>query len=408
MKKFKIVIDDLSNNTPIRSTRKHYNIEMELSNCPAASKMKSILNRLIVSQARSFKFTCDGMVNSKSFSATLARMTLLEDLHIGYVYGFTKFSFSFNEVNLPRLKEISLMGHETEILSRIAASNVTKMTLLSLYSNALSPSAGDHLTSFLKNCNKTVNLWIDSNYAERFFRSNWKDCDIKLSSLCVRSSVRPLGIAISLTANLKSFLITQAPTLTDLDFSLESQDGLPEDFFRQIFTVLRHLSGLEMLTLPYEIDDISKIAQFNQKLTSLSVKSITKPLEAGLNMKNLTVLNVESIPDAESWKSIIMNSPQLGWVTVSNEIGQDFRASMKVLMQHPNVQDLVISSHETSRLKKIFDQISSNYGNLESLSLKLEQFENRRSMEISFPADPTEWNKIEQKKRFRETFLLGR
>lgn len=404
MAKFKIVINDINFKEPIRSTRRHYNIEMDLSTYPATQKMKATLNRLIVSQARSFKFACYGMVNPKSFSAALARMTLLEDLHIGRILGLTKFSCA--DVNLPRLKEILLMGHETQILDDITASNVTKLHVLSTYSNALSASAGDHLTTFLKKCNKTIALWIDSNYAKCFFRIAWKDCDIKLSSLCVRSSVRPIGIAndSSFIENMKRFFITQAPTLTTLDISLEPQDGLPVDFFKQIFTLLRHLPRLEMLTLPCEIDDINKIATFNQKLSSLSVRSITKPLEAGLNMKNLMILNVESIPDAESWKSVTKNSPKLRWVTVSNEIGQDFKESMQVLMEHPDVQDLVISSHETNRLRQIFDLISSNYGNLESLNLKLGRY--KKSMEFSFPADPTEWNKSEQKKRFEEMFPL--
>lgn len=424
MKKFKLVIDDSKFDEPFISSRKHQNIELRrtIGHAPDTS----IKDKINISGAKTFYSTRgeEGLDDSLGLTQTLELMPLLEVLSVVGYDGPSKHCYT--QVHLPKLKRIELKGINAAILQYLTASKVTIVYphYLSHLTPIQSPSKAEIVSSFVMKCKDIENLCLDTSIVEHFLKSSWKDLKLWFFYLILTT---PIADVPSFIANLKCFFASQA--LTEFICNYDTDGGavtvvIPtENLLKGVWDNMKYLPKLERLMFPFfKVDKISDLARFNSKLTSLRVLRITGPVEADLQMTSLKALTVQFIEDedADAWKSIIESSPNLEAVVIGNVVdAQDFTEHIEVLLRHPKMKFLMFSSLEPLNLHKIFNQISSNYGNLKSLTLKQLDFSHcvhghcllgsKKSMEFVFPADPTEWNaNASEKKRLKEMFPLDK
>lgn len=423
MKKFKLALKQLPIDQFI-STRYHQNIELLLCAKSEGESTDNLKRHFMFSQAKNFKIIMgyNSSVNYLELTSVLEAMPLLQEL---FIESDGVISDNFNsKVDLPKLKQLTVLLPDAKFFQCITARNLTQLVLSTEDENYFEHDSIEnvqHLASFLEDCEKITTLKINSYIFEDLFTNNkWKDFHLKLSTFHI-SVFKELD-----TAALREFLRSQAPSLTSLGID-DDWDKLPTDFIGAILrhltnlkclnyaglcesdeSFLRYLPKLESLTLSI-VKDINSIARFNRKLTYLKVFALENSIDAGLKFAELKHFVIEWDDSETFWLDVIKNSPIIETVEIKMYDGAEesnFEDIVRVLLEKPSLRHLKFSNDCSFCLKKLFEIISSNYGNLKSLSMCGLGFDCAwKTIEFLFPTNRSEWDAEAQKMLLEKSFL---
>lgn len=460
MTKFQLRLDSRKlENLNIETTnirRKHCNVQI-LS--PKIGEILKIIEHFDISCTKLFSIDRSTFIGRSELLIILRKMPLLERLILPVRIRIDD-EPKAQAVELCNLKYIEIaMENFSNILPVITTNKLLQFECTRMEDS--SDEDVNEFVEFLERSTKLKSLKINANLLYKTFALKQQtQFKLELSSLGIRFYFISLHYTFDqgFCANFNNFLISQASSLTSLNFL---KLYFPEPILLTIFNRLRLLSslGLDASSLPtkqkfYEKikplsllkkvflsgsfscheaakgffgncpniehfcyhktmgDEINYLAEYNQKLTKLSVPSLVSSLHKDLRFNNLKTFSVYSIPVASVWMSLIERSPLIENLVVKHVPPKAIsRETIDALLQQKSLRNLIFWVGYNDG-KMIFDKLKINYGTLKSLEISnsIQVFKNgkavSKSAKFNFPEDPTLWDIEEQEKKFEDAFLL--
>lgn len=442
MKKFKLNLDwykpcELS----AKVERKHVNVFIQCS-----EKTLEMLEQCDVTEVRVFEIKA----NFALLMRILRRMPFLEVLTIDV----NKYEhFDIAEVPMLALKRLTIQSRDFGILDFI---DLKKLEVLEVefvpdYYKGL-PRGTEALLSILRNAEALKSLTVNKWIFERFFQQQ-TNFPFHLTALNVKHWNHDENLILKTGGNfpevIKHFVlenchsltqfngglfrefpmenlvaISKMKSLTDLTLKIHDLPRLKKQF--NDIKPLKALKNLKLsgykfstdaaaseisrlcpnitsLTLCMDIyHEISYVSNYNRNLKELEIKcfKLSRPATNLRSFNFLEKLTVRSYENVRNLAMVLKFCPQLQTLTIKqmdNDSEVDLLAN--AVVEHPSLKHVSVFGKEW-QMRKMFEKISSNYGNLKSLKLHttdkmfVEGY-TKQMLKFQFPENPCDWNQFQ-------------
>lgn len=440
MKKFKItlnpkIVEDRNDGT--YSSRKHVNLEISFGS--SFDLITDFAENFDFSFVRNLNIFEGEEIRVEKLLLFLSRMPLLENLNI-YENLFSHESAASAEVvKFSKLRKLTLPNANRAILEYFDAKNLIELHVI----DDMPMEEDDDievLVKFLQNSVALKSLYVGNGMFFNIFGSKLPKFKFQLHTLQVFIDE---NLNSATGTNFSSFLISQSPSLKSLDASiygetpsliyetiiskLHNLESLSidvscapddRDFYQKLTTnksvrrlvlqgvfefeeaargILKSFPNIEFLEFNEDIGRyLNYVAAYNQNLIELKLQSITNEISDGVRFSNLKKLSLVQAIQDDLWKLVVERSPvleDLSFRFVGNELDLD----IDFLLRQQSLRKLKLEG-EWQEIKRLFDSLKHNYGELTTLELIMTRFENHWTTKFSvdvtfdFPQDLSEWS----------------